>query len=497
MFEKIAPEECGVRSEWVENMLDEFADLGLMMHSFILLRHGKIYAEGYYNPFGVNDKHRMYSTSKSFAATAIAVLIKDGKVGIDDPIIKYFPDKTGEEVQEYLQKTTIRNLLCMQSPHCGTTYRGTWTDWIGTFFNQKANHPAGTLFSYDTSASYLLNVIVERVTCKPFLEYLKDSFFREAGFSEDAWCIKSPDGYSWGGSGVICTSRDMAMLAQLYLDKGKINGKQVIPEWYAKEAISPMVDNNISGVTWKAGNGYGYQIWHTAKNSFTFSGMAGQYAIGFPEKDALFICTGDNQSIVNNGYELIFPILWYSIISKMQDEPFEKNDSAVTHLKNRVNSLKCHLPKGNLTSQIEEINGQWYKLDRRIAKKISEIMIEWKDGKGIFHYIMNGEEKQIPFGIGDYEIGEFPQTNYFGDVIGTPSGRKYRCMSAGAWPTEYQFVLRIFIIDDYFGTLTVIVGFKDDEIGICMTAAAEWFLDEYQGITGGRKIAQNEVSVNV
>lgn len=486
IFQIGTPEECGVRSQWVENLLDAYHELGLMMHSVILVRHGKIFAEGYYKPFGPNDKHRMYSISKTFASTAIGLLVGEGKVALDDKVIKYFPDKLPENVHPYIADMTIRELLCMHAPHRTTTYYPAAPDWAWTFFNTEPNHPAGTFFFYDTSASYTLDVIAERLTGKPYLEYLKDKFLREAGFSEDAWCVKAPEGNSWGGSGVICTPRDLAKLAFAYLNGGVQNGKQVIPADYVKEATSAQVDNASDGVyDWVHGHGYGYQIWRSAKNAFGFYGMGSQFAFCFPDKDMMFICTADTQGTASAA-NLIFSELWHQVISKVEDEPFEADAEANAKLQAHLDSLSCRVVDGKKHTACEEkVNGKWFEMNEN-PMKISKMMLEWNEDGGVFHYVMDGEEKAYPFGAVRYEIGEFPQLNYYGDTIGKASGKPYRCMACGSWTEENKFVLRTYLIDNYFGNFTATFGFKGDQVGLYMVKTAEWFLDEYQGMAGGK-----------
>jgi hypothetical protein len=105
---------------------------------------------------------------------------------------------------------------------------------------------------------------------------------------------------------------------------------------------------------------------------------------------------------------------------------------------------------------------------------------------GVWEYANAMGDKKIEFGIGKCVIGTFPHINYFGDTIGIPAGRMYKCMSSAAWVEEHKLMLRIFITDDYFGNMTAIFSFKGDEIGVYMSKTAEWFLDEYQGFAGGR-----------
>ena len=89
----IKPESVGISSLNIAGMLDEYREADLCMHSVLILRHGKVVAEGYAEPFNKDSLHRMYSISKSFVAIAIGILEGEGKISINDTIDKYFPDK--------------------------------------------------------------------------------------------------------------------------------------------------------------------------------------------------------------------------------------------------------------------------------------------------------------------------------------------------------------------------------------------------------------------
>ena len=200
LFIDDVPENLGISSQDIENFIDDINRYGFYMHSFMIMRYGKVAAEGYFAPFKKDDLHRVYSISKTFTGTAIAMLADEGRISLDDYVYKFFPDKCPENLHPYIKETKIRDLLMMSTPFYRSTYKGLIPDpdWAWTYFNTEPSHPAGTLFRYDTAGTHVLSVIVERVTGMPYLEYLRNKGLRELGFSEDAWCIKAPEGNSWG-----------------------------------------------------------------------------------------------------------------------------------------------------------------------------------------------------------------------------------------------------------------------------------------------------------
>ncbi len=487
-FETCTPEKLGVSSKWIGRFLDRLEEKKICMHSFLMLRKGKIIAEGYWKPFDKDYLHRMYSVSKTFVSAAIGILADQGKISLEDKIVAYFPDKLpGGELHPFVKEMNIRDLLMMATPYsCGTTYKFTDKDWAWTFFNEKDVHPAGTVFYYDTSGTYILNVIVERVTGKPFLEFLKDHMLREIGFSENAWCIKAPEGYSWGGSGVMATTRDLAKFASVFLNGGKFNGKQYISGEYVKDATKKQIFNNTDGAGQRCNAGYGYQIWILNNGAFSFRGMGSQHAICIPEKDFLFVCTADTQGSAFQD-EAIYDYLWFEVVEKISDLTGELTDDQEANegLLKRCESLDFIPPDGDADSEImDKINGVPYALNEN-PMGISKLCVEFDKNIGILNYTTPRGDKKLYFGLKHFLEGHFPETHYSGHTIGNPANRMYRSTSCGVWACETQLVIRTYVIDDYFGNLTIVLSFKNNEIGVRMQKNAEWFLDEYQGYAGG------------
>ena len=203
------------------------------MHSVMLVRHGKVIAEGYADYFSADYKHRMYSTSKSYAAMAVGLLVEDGLVSLDDTVEELFPEHILDITDECIRKTKLRDVLTMQGPFWKCAYHGYDKNWLETYFNKTTDlRDAGKNFTYDTGGSYLLCVLVEKLTGKTYLEYLQEKALDKMGYSKDAWSVCAPEGHAWGGSGVMCTTEDTAKFALLVLNDGKFEGEQLLPEWY-------------------------------------------------------------------------------------------------------------------------------------------------------------------------------------------------------------------------------------------------------------------------
>lgn len=490
VFKSGTPEEVGIASSDIRSLLKMFFDEGLYMHSLLIIRHGKLVAEGYYAPFTRESKHRMYSASKSFVSGAIGLLCDEGKIRLSDKVHSFFPEFPEAELHPFMREATVRDLLMMASPHEDTyslRLDGAYgKKWIESYFMTKPQRPPGTIFRYDTSGTYILGVIAERVTGKPFLRYMQEKMLSKLGFSEDAWCVQSPEGYSWGGSGVICTPLDMAKYAYILLQKGNINGEQLLSETYVREATSAQIPtDNLGHSGVYRTSGYGYQIWRAPENGFAFSGLGDQYAYVVPEKDLLLVCTGDNQGKLDAG-RLIFDGFRRFIVQKAVEKSLPENLKEYELLREELSSLKIRVPEGKAHSSLEEkLHNKTFELEEN-PLDFKTVRFTFEGNKGTLHYENARGKKSILFGCGFYETGSFPEVHYSGSQIGVPKGEGYHYLATAVWHGDAQLLLRVNIMDDYFGNLSIVFGFRDDKIAISASKTAECFLDDYVGMAGGR-----------
>lgn len=473
-----SPESLGISSSAILNFIDKIDSEQICIHGFLLLRKGKVVSEGYWAPYSRESMHRMYSVSKSIVSLAVGLMIDEGKLNLDDKVVQFFEDKVPQNIHPYLEQTTIRDLLMMAAPHSTKTYTPFDSDWAKTFFDKMPSYPPGTIFSYNTVATVILSTIIERISRVTFLEYMRDKLLDPIGFSKDAWCIKTPEGTSWGGSGVICTLRDMVKLAYVTMNKGRWNDLQLISEEYITAATSKQIDNSISG-----NHGYGYQMWIEKEKGFSFRALGSQFAFCFPEKELIFACIADTQGYTTGPG--ISEIFYNEIFSKIKDSPLPDDVELNIALNKRIESLKILPQQGSLTSSYEQrINNKWFTLDENLMG-IKKMRLVLNGDKGIWEYENLSGYHQLEFGIGEMISGVFPEENYYGDRIGSISGRSYDCLSSAAWVEEHKLNMLVYITDNYLGNLKISFSFKENEISIYMTKAAEWFLDEYMGVSGG------------
>ena len=484
------PEAVGVPSGAISAFIEDVERRRLTMHSCIIIRHGKVCAEWYAPPFKQDELHRMYSTSKTFSSMALGILVGDGLVSLDDKVSDYFPDYLPENMHEWIENTTVRDALMMATSHTKGTYGVPDTNYVSNTFTKPCEHPSGSIFIYDTNASNCIATIVERVSGKPMMQFLLDRALREIGFSESCDCIQMPQGNSWGGSGVLCSTRDLARFALLVYNDGFANGKQLLPRDYVISAKSKQIDNNLSGHFDNLhGYGYGYQIWRIFENGYGFLGMGGQVAFAFPDYDLIFCMTADTQGDTH-GYIPFTDALYYNIIRTLKkfdkEDSLPENPKAKAYLDKKTAEFKIPMPVGiSRTPLADKISGKVYKAYEN-PMQIDEFSLTVGEEEGVFTYSTPRGEKKIRFGLFDYLISEFPETHYHSRKMHVPLGRGYRSMSAAAFCEEHKLTLRTYVIDDFFGNMTVTFSFKGEYCTVYMAKKAEGFLAEYQGEMVGK-----------
>lgn len=483
----VTPEEEGLSSKNVVKFIRRLREMRVNIHSFMLVRNGRIMTEAYYKPFHENFMHRLYSCSKTYVSLAIGKLIGEGKIRLEDRIIDFFPDLLDREQGKYMKECTIEDALKMSVPMLTDTYAYDIKEWAWSFFNRLPDlKPAGTVFNYNTSGSFILDVIVERVTGKNFLEYLRPEF-EKIGVSKDIWCVQSPDGYAWGGSGVVSTLRDFAKVGELVLNKGEYKGEQLIPRWYMEKATSTQIYNCMenNGVAYRA-HGYGYQIW-MMDDGYCMSGMGSQMVYCFPKKNFMFVCQGDTQSSADFSSRLIHSLVKDYFYDELKDAPLEKDEVAQEDLKNTLKSLTVDMPLGKDTVPFEkEIDGTVYELNEN-PLGWKWFKFDFNEEGGVLTYENARGVKELPFGRNTYKDVLFPETEYYDKKVDEPANRGLRSLATVSWVEDKKILLRVHFIDINMGSCYINFGFKGDEVGICAMKRAEFFAFDYEGYASGSK----------
>lgn len=473
-FTHTTPEAAGIPSASVLAMLDELKEHQVPMHSLLLARGEKLFFEGYYAPFAKGQLHRMFSVSKSFTSLAIGLLARDGRLSLDDPITAYFPEYVPRNPHPWLTRMTIREMLMMQTCHTATTYKADLTkNWVESFFTTPPTHPSGSFFIYDTSASHTLCALVEKLSKKPVLEFLKDAALRDAGFSEHSYFLKDPFGTSIGGSGMMAEPMDLLLVGRLLLNGGRTpDGTELLPGDYLAQACSLQCATLPSGAP-DEGCGYGYQFWQIRHGGYACYGMGGQYLICLPQQNLLCVTTADTQEL-KGGNQMIFNALYRHILPHLSDGELPADNAGYEKLCRARGALSLPVLQGPYDSPLSgRISGVRFRAEEA-ADVLGEFSLSFDaDGTGgALRYTAGGTWVCLPFGLGCLRESRFP-------VYGE------RCACCGAWLSPDTFYLHCQLIGESVGRVHFHLRFDGNGACVRMNKTEETSYNEYTGFRTG------------
>ena len=332
------PEAEGIRSQAIvdfvgaANKVDTF-------DSFMIVRHGKVIAEGWWKPNAADKPHIMNSVSKTFTSTAVGLAIQKHKLKLDDPVLKFFPADAPAEPSDNLKAMKVRDLLTMSGGHEVEPKAAGGGPSVKQFLAQPVVFQPGTHFFYNTMGSYVLSSIVTKVTSQTALDYLKPLLFAPLGIENPRW-DSSPEGNSLGGYGLYLRTEDMAKFGQLYLQKGKWNGKQVVPRKWVEQATSKQIANENEdhakiGLDWK--EGYGFQFWRCRHNAYRADGAGGQFIVVMPDQDVVVAITADRANM-----QAELNAIWDHLLAAFQPAPLPADSAGQEKVKEAVANLVTH-----------------------------------------------------------------------------------------------------------------------------------------------------------
>lgn len=530
------PEAKGISASCIIDTLSEIDIRGISMHSFLLCKDDCLVAEGYYAPVKKNDLHRMFSVTKSFVSIAIGLLQEEGRLSLDDSIVKFFPEYVPNtyEAHPWLLATTIRDMLSMRSCHASTTYDkfSSKTDWVKSFFTVAPTHKPGTVFHYDTSATHTLCALVEKLTGMKMLDYLRNKVLNEIGFSKEAYCLTDGFGVSMGGSGLMATSRDLMCFALLILHNGNLNGKQYISADYIKEATSFQTATCVTGPIPSESQGYGLQFWTGEHGSIVCYGMGGQLAILLPEYNTAIVTTADTQGY-QGGNQVIYDAIFRHILpelekrqspwtpsdeeklafeqfmSKLAMRPLNHNKSAFEAWNNKsenvndintsfLTNFRAIMSSFEGTYVIKKASDAAKALDKNIINETiwDEISFEMSDsltpsctGKvslkcHVFPSIMDSTVDSpvtFEFGFGALKEGTLNMTTHMGNRADEPVPVSMRYAASAEWLSENMLYIRVHLLDTSVGSIHIQAAFGESDVTIFLRKQEETLFGEFSG----------------
>lgn len=437
-FVRATPESQGISSNLFAALLRELdASKDTEMHHFMALRHGKVICECNFAPYPKGMWHITHSMCKSITGMAIGMLIEEEKLKLDENIYDIFPDHINAFSKIFRPAITVENLLTMTS---GVTFNESGivsgNDWLGSFLNASVNGKPGTEFQYNSLNTYVLSAIVTKRTGETLTEYLTPRLFGPLGITKYYW-ETCPKGITKGGWGLFLCAEDMAKLGQLYLQRGKWNGQQLVSEYWIE--ISTARHLKTQNGTY----GYGYQLWMEQRpGSFEYNGMLGQNVIIYPDMDMVLVTNAGNKEmfqdcIMLNIIRKYFPVnyhpadvlpenpLSYSLLKRLCGELENgENNNRSTSLRGRwkrnVVSRRKHSDKkysyrisaavdrpSDHHSFMRAVSGRTYVMEQQNIG-IAPLFVQ------VFHNNMTDGISEISF---TYDAGNFCVSFTEGEVI--------------------------------------------------------------------------------
>jgi CubicO group peptidase (beta-lactamase class C family) len=445
---RCTPEAQGVASSAILSFLEK-ADKNIdSLHSFMLLRHGHVIAEGWWSPYEAQSRHALFSLSKSFTSTAVGLAIAEGKFSLDDDVLKFFTDDAPAEPGPQLKAMRVRDLLRMNTGHETEPPRPQDQSWTKAFLAHPVRFKPGTHFLYNTSATYMLAAIVEKTTGMPLVDYLQPRLFEPLGIQHPTW-DKSPQGIALGGYGLSVRTEDIARFGQLYLQLGKWEGKQLVPEAWVQAATSFQTSNGSNPRSdWD--QGYGYQFWRCRHDAYRGDGAFGQYCLVMPQQDAVIAITAglrDMQAVLN--------LVWDELLPAMSASPLSADPAAVARLGGVLKQLALTPQEGSATSATAptRVRGKAYQFPAN-ARGLERVAVD-SDGNDSNTLVVqvSGIESRIPCGCKTWKKAR----------VGWGSDKPQAIAASGAWTGGDTFIARICVTETPF-VHTVRLQFGEQEL---------------------------------
>ena len=362
-FEKATPESCGISSKNIMDFVEALTKgpEDNEVHSFMLIRHGKLVCEGHFAPYTGQEPHLLYSVSKSFASMAVGFLVQEGKVSVDDYIYTYFPELIKDDINKENLKIKIHDLLSMSFGQQGGAVHEGQKDkseaMLYDFFYRNKDIECGEMFRYDSYGSYMIAALVKKLTGMNIPEYLMPKLFEPLGISMPFY-RKDDIGISIGYSGMRLKTCDLAKIGLVYLNNGMWNGKQIIPESWVKLATKKHIPTNSpTGADWQ--QGYCYQFWKGRYNTTRLCGACGQMCVIMPDYDAIFVV---NSGYTNINISYILDSFYENIMFNMKDSPLAEDKENNEKLVNALSNLRLTYKFSEMSPLANFISGNTYEL---------------------------------------------------------------------------------------------------------------------------------------
>lgn len=455
------PEEAGVSPTAIFHFLDAVRDAGIELHSFMFLRHGKVFAEGWYRPYAADLPHPMYSFTKSLVSLAIGFAEQEGILTLDERLCDLFPDELPETPSDHLRKATIRDLLTMSCGHLTEPVLSNRKTWLKDFFAHPFEAEPGTVFCYNTAGSTVLCAVLRKKTGLSLNRYLKSRLLQPLGIT-DFHCVKLSDGTEFGGGGGQMTTESLAKVTQFIANRGRWGDAQLLRQSWFNRATAKQIDTSpdpSSESDWA--QGYGYQFWrNTVEGSFRCDGMLGQFGVVIPGHDMVAVLTANEPNT-----QALLTLLW-SFLHEIVDIEVTSDKRYTETLRNRLSRISIRPLQGGRSKREKDYAGKTYqklkgsRIDLKSLNDVLTLAVPEKNGplrlrfeflpdRAVLHIEEGGEGLALNIGL----QARFIHTTLYGSLY----------TAVGRWRSNTVFEAEIRALETC-GGLRILFKFQDNKL---------------------------------
>ena len=429
------PEAEGISSTAILDFVAAAAEQLESLHSLMVVRHGRVIAEGWWSPYAAQHPHLMFSVSKSFTSTAIGLAIGEGRLTLDGLVVDLLPDDLPAQINPHLAALTVRHLLTMTTGHPTDTVSladdSHGVNWARAILAQPLEFAPGTHFVYNSGASYLLSAILQRLTGERLVDYLTPRLFEPLGIVGATW-ESCPRGIDAGGWGLSLTTEQLATFGQLLLQRGAWNGTQLVPAAWIDEAARVQVDTSGTDHDVDGRQGYGYQFWLNRPTGYRAEGAFGQFCVVLPETDAVIVLTAALPTA-----QRALDLVWEHLLPAFSDQPLPEVSSGLAET---LASLTLPTVIGEPSSpEAERVAGIRFDFD---DPEVTAVTFE----PGVLTISRGGVGRLLAFGHGEWVASD--------DIM---------VVASGAWVSRTTLVVRAHDVGTPFSR-TYTLEFRDDTL---------------------------------
>jgi CubicO group peptidase (beta-lactamase class C family) len=289
------PEEQGVDSELLAQMLATIQEQDHALDSVTIARHGYLILDATVYPFPPGAKHAIHSCTKSIVSALAGIAVDQGYIGVNQSVLDLFPGREVAHLDPEKETMTLEHLLTMTTGwECRDSYLYRWRgleqmaqadDWVQFMLDLPMAEEPGTHFEYCNGASFLLSAIIQEATGMSALDFAEEHLFGPLGISDVEW-PSNPQGISIGWGRLRMKPHDMAKIGYLYLNEGLWDGEQIVPLEWVQASRRKHTPATLQ-------DGYGYQWWIDDDGYYMALGYAGQFIFVLPEEDMVVVFASD------------------------------------------------------------------------------------------------------------------------------------------------------------------------------------------------------------